>query len=128
MHTNSSCYSADNPPPNIGANNVEQQPECTNMNMEFKTNGTGVDQSAGNIRKTKSNEEEDVEDEELDSDEDEEESGSGYEENVIAEMRDEDNPENGEEEKILIPVRELKTIKANLQLLNHQVRKYIIFY
>lgn len=36
---------------------------------------------------------------------------------------DDDDMEEGEEEKVLVPAREIATIKTNLQFLNHQVNK-----
>jgi hypothetical protein len=99
------------------------------------TNGNGITAEENKITseniicKTKSTDEDDdemledeeIEDEEVD-DEEEEESGSpGYDLNHMDNLDEEHDEKN--DETVLVPVRELATIKANLQLLNHQVRQ-----
>ncbi|KAL7074638.1 hypothetical protein ACQ4LE_005776 [Meloidogyne hapla] len=132
MHSNSYNFNS----------NYNNQQHCNMQDMSVDNlNGKELN-SDENIPKLKPNEEEDEDDEEMDDEDEEEEEeddeeeededeliGSGYDENLVRNgdelgegvIGGDVSPNPEDDEKILVPKGELASIKANLQMLNHQM-------
>jgi hypothetical protein len=136
---NSNSYSSSN---NFNSSYDKQQLCNMQDNMPLENiNGDNLVNSNDNIPKVKNEEEDDYDEEMDDEDEEEEEDDEDEEEEEILASGYDGNIQNGgdmeeleavndnleNDEKILVPKSELAAIKANLQMLNHQVFLLIIF-
>nr|CAD2145192.1 unnamed protein product [Meloidogyne enterolobii] len=134
MHSNS--YNYNSKYNNNQHCNMQEMSSLDNLNQKELN-------SDENILKLKPNEEEEEDDEEMDDEDEEEEEeddeeeddedeiiGSGYDENIVRNGEEiggecieegDVSPNPEDDEKILVPKGELASIKANLQMLNHQM-------